>query len=305
MARFLLRRLFFMALVLLLVTIVVFSMSRIQGDPRHLYLSPTTTPEQWDAWGRQMGLDRPLVVQYFVWLGKALRGDLGISLREPRPVTAIVLERYPATLQLGLAAWIFAIAVGWPLGVISAIKRTTVWDYTGRTFALFGQALPPFFVGIVLILVLSVKFGWLPTGRRGGIEHFIMPAITLGWLAAAGQLRLVRSAMLDVLDSEYIKLARAKGVVPTVVIVKHALRNAMIPPLTLAGLVFASFVTGTVVTESVFAWPGIGRLAIDSVFLNDYPTLVGTILLATSTYLMVSLLIDVLYAFIDPRIRYT
>lgn len=294
-----------MLLVLLLVTVVVFSMSRIQGDPRNLYLSPTTTQEQWEAWGRQMGLDRPLVVQYFVWLGKALRGDLGNSLREPRPVTNIVFERYPATLQLGLAAWIFAIAVGWPLGVLSAIRRTTVWDYLGRTFALFGQALPPFFIGIVLILVFSVKFGWLPTGRRGGIEHFIMPAITLGWLAAAGQLRLVRSAMLDVLDSEYIKFARAKGVVPTVVIVKHALRNALIPPLTLAGLVLASFVTGTVVTESVFAWPGIGRLAIDSVFLNDYPTLVGTILLATTTYLGVSLLIDVLYAFIDPRIRYT
>lgn len=294
-----------MSLVLLMVTIIVFSMSRLQGDPRHLYLSPTTTQEQWDAWGRQMGLDRPLVVQYLVWLGKALHGDLGNSLREPRPVTQIVLERYPATLQLGLGAWIFAIAVGWPLGILSAVKRTTPWDYLGRTFALFGQALPPFFVGIVLILILSVQLGWLPTGRRGGIEHYIMPSITLGWLAAAGQLRLVRSAMLDVMDSEYIKLARAKGVVPIAVLFKHALRNALIPPLTLAGLVLASFVTGTVVTESVFAWPGIGRLAIDSVFLNDYPTLVGTILLATITYLGVSLLIDVLYAFIDPRIRFT
>jgi peptide/nickel transport system permease protein len=283
---------------------IVFGLSRIQGDPRLLYLSETTTTEQWDQWGVEMGLDRALPVQYTVWLGKAVRGDLGKSLREPRPVTTIIFERLPATLQLGGLAWLFAIGIGWPLGILSAVKRATPLDYIGRTFALFGQALPPFFVGIILIVIFSVWLEWLPTARRGGPEHFIMPVITLGWLAAAAQLRIVRSSMLDVMDSEYVKFARAKGVSNKAVIVKHALKNALIPPLTLAGLVLASFIGGTVVTESVFAWPGIGRLAVDSVFLNDFPVLSGVILLTTSIYLAVNFVIDILYASLDPRIRY-
>jgi peptide/nickel transport system permease protein len=302
--KFLARRLIFMFLGLLIVSMIVFGLSRLQGDPRLLYLSESTTQVQWDAWGEEMGLDRPVPVQYFVWLGKAVTGDLGKSLREPRPVTTIVLERLPATLELGVVAWVLAILVGWPIGILSAIKRGTIIDYIGRSFALVGQALPPFFVGIVLILIFSVELGWLPTARRGGVEHLILPAITLGWLAASAQLRIVRSAMLEVLDSEYVKFARAKGVSSRGVILKHALRNALIPPLTLAGLVFASFIGGTVVTESVFAWPGIGRLAVDSVFLNDFPVLAGVILLTTSIYLLVNFCVDILYVLVDPRIRY-
>jgi peptide/nickel transport system permease protein len=289
---------------LFLVSMIVFGLSRLQGDPRLLYLSESTTTEQWDAWGVEMGLDKPVPVQYAVWLGKAARGDLGKSLREPRPVTTIILERLPATLELGALAWAFAIMVGWPLGILSAVKRGSPLDYAGRTFALFGQALPPFFVGIVLIVIFSVELGWLPTARRGGIDHLILPVITLGWLAAAAQLRIVRSAMLDVLDSEYVKFARAKGVSTKWVIIKHALKNALIPPLTLAGLVLASFIGGTVVTESVFAWPGLGRLAVDSVFLNDFPVLAGVIMLTTSIYLLVNFSVDMIYAYLDPRIRY-
>lgn len=304
MQRFLVRRFFLMIFVLLAVSVVVFAMSRIQGDPRLLYLNDYTTPEQWEEWGRQMGLDKPLVVQYLVWLGKAVRGDLGISLRESRPVTQAVLERVPATLQLGLSAWIFAFLLGWPLGVLSAVKRGTIWDYIGRTVALFGQALPPFWVGIMLILIFAVELEWLPTGRRGDIRHLIMPSITLGWLAAAGQLRLVRSAMLNTLDSEYIKFAKAKGVGNLTVIWKHALKNAMIPPLTFAGLVLAGFITGTVVTESVFAWPGLGRLAIEAVYQNDYPLLTGTVLFVTLMYVVINFAVDVAYAYIDPRIRF-
>ncbi len=304
MQKFLLRRLLLLVFVLVGVSFVVFAMSRIQGDPRLLYLNEYTTQEQWDAWGKQMGLDKPLVVQYFIWLGKALKGDLGTSLREARPVTQAVAERVPATLQLGLAAWVFTFVVGWPLGVLSAVKRSTIWDYLGRLVALFGQALPPFWVGIMLILLFSVQLEWLPTGRRGGIQHYVMPAITLGWLAAAGQLRLVRSAMLDVLDSEYIKLARAKGVSRAMVIWKHALKNALIPPLTFAGLTLAGFITGAVVTESVFAWPGLGRLAVEAVYQNDFPLLVGTIMFITLMYVVINFLVDVTYAFIDPRIRF-
>ena len=304
MQRFLARRLLTMLVVVIAVTMIVFAMSRVQGDPRLLYLSESTTEEQWERWGKEMGLDKPVVVQYAVWFGKAIRGDLGISLREARPVTTAVIERVPATLQLGLAAWLFAIAVGLPLGVLSAVKRGTLWDYLGRGFALFGQALPPFWVGIMLVLLFSVQLEWLPTGRRGGLDHLILPAVTLGWIAASAQLRIVRSAMLEVLDSEFVKLARAKGVSNTRVIWKHALRNAMIPPLTLAGLILAGFVSGTVVTESVFAWPGIGRLALESVYQNDFPLLAGTILFVTLLYVGVNFFVDIAYALIDPRIRY-
>lgn len=305
MRRFLIRRFFLTVLVLMVVSLVVFAMSRVQGDPRSMYLSEYTTQEQWDTWGRQMGLDKPVVVQFLIWFGKALRGDLGVSLRESRSVTTALIERIPASLQLGLASWIFAIALGWPLGVLSAVKRGTIWDYTGRTLALLGQALPPFWVGIMLIFIFAVELEWLPVGRRGGISHYILPAITLGWLSAAGQLRLVRSAMLETLDSEYIKLARAKGVSARVVIWKHALKNAAIPPLTFAGLVLAGFVTGTVVTETVFAWPGLGRLAVTAVLQNDFPMVAGAVLLVTVMYVGLSFMIDIAYAYIDPRIRYT
>lgn len=303
MASFLARRLVLMVIVLLAVSVIVFTLSRISGDPRYLYLGEYTTQEQWDQWGREMGLDRPLIIQYAVWLGDVAKGDLGASLREHRPVLDIVRERIPASLKLGLAAWLFAGLVGWPLGVLSAVKRGSAADYFGRTFALFGQALPPFWVGIMLILIFSVTLEWLPTGRMGGIKHFLMPTLTLGWLAAAGQLRLVRSAMLEALDSEYVKFARAKGVSSSMVIWKHTLRNAAIPPLTYAGLVLAGFIGGTVVTETVFAWPGLGRLAIEAVNQNDFPVLSGVILFITVLYVSVNLTVDVVYAIVDPRIR--
>lgn len=292
-----------MVLVLVVVSSLVFIMSRLQGDPRLLYLTETTTQEQWDQWGEKMGLDRPLPLQYLVWLGKAVRGDFGDSLREFRPAREAVLERLPATLQLGIAAWVYALLLGWPMGVLSAIKRGSIWDYAGRSFALFGQALPPFWLGIMLILLFSVSLGWFPTAGRGGLTHLILPAITLGSLAAAGQMRLVRSAMLNVMDSEYIKLARAKGVSHRRIIWKHALRNAMIPPMTYAGLILAGFVGGTVVTESVFAWPGVGRLAIESVYQNDFPLLAATVMLTSVLYLGVNFAIDIAYVFVDPRIR--
>lgn len=304
MGRFLARRLVLLMLVLVAVSIAVFSMSRVAGDPRYLYLDEHTSKEQWEEWGRQMGLEKPVTVQYLVWLGKALRGDLGTSRREHRSVAAAILERVPATLELGLGAWILAFLLGWPIGILSAVKRGTILDQIGRTFALFGQALPPFWLGIMLILLFAVQLNWLPTSRRGGIEHYVLPTITLGWLAAAGQMRLVRSAMLNVLDSEYVKLARAKGVSSSAVILKHALKNALITPLTYAGLVLAGFLTGTVVTETVFAWPGLGRLAVTSVYTNDFPLLAGCVLFFTALYVGVNLLVDVAYGYVDPRIRY-
>ena len=285
-------------------SVFVFALVHKTGDPRDVLLTTYTSQEQYDAWGERWGLDKPLVVQYGIWLGNALKGDFGESLRELRPVRKVILERIPATLQLAAGAMIFSLVVGVPLGILSAVKRGTVWDYVGRTFALFGQALPPFWLGIMLILLFAVQISWLPTSGRGGINHYILPSITLGWLTASGILRIVRSAMLEVLGSEYIKLARAKGVSSRSIVWKHALRNAMLAPLTFGGLILAAFFTGAVVTETVFGWPGLGRLAVQSVHNNDFPTMTGVVLVFTVIYLGINTLLDILYAYVDPRIRY-
>ena len=304
MAKFILRRMTFMVFTMLLVTILIFGLSRARGDPRLMLLDDNTTQETWDTWGEQMGLDRPLIVQYLVWLGKAVQGDLGKSLWEKRPVTESLMQRIPATLQLGGAAWAFAMLIGVPLGVLSAVKRGSIWDYIGRVVATFGQALPPFWLGLMLILFFSVQLEWLPLGRRGGLDHLILPAITLGWLAAAGILRLVRSAMLDVLDSEYVKLARAKGVSQRNVIWKHAFRNAMLVPMTYAVLILSGFLTGTVVTETVFSWPGLGRLAVVAIQSNDFPMMAGAVMLGTGLIVVANFAIDIASVIVDPRIKF-
>jgi ABC-type dipeptide/oligopeptide/nickel transport system permease component len=310
MQRFIVRRVFYMVVTMLITTMLVFALSRAVGDPRLLYAQEGgygITPEQWEALGKQMGLDKPYPVQYGMWLGRALKGDLGRSLLDRKPVIQVLRERIGNTAQLALGAWLFATLVGVPLGVLSAVKRGSIWDYTGRFFALLGQTLPVFWIGIMGILLFSVKLGWLPTGTKPdyiSVKHFIMPCIALGWFSAAGYLRLTRSAMLDVLDSEYVKLARAKGVSSALVIWKHAFRNALIPPLTFSGLILAGFVTGAVVTETVFAWPGLGRLAVQAVYQNDFPVMAGVVLLFTGIFLLVNFLVDVSYAYLDPRIRY-
>ncbi len=307
MWRFLVRRFFYSILTILLATVIVFALSRMAGDPRLLYLTEYShlEPERWEAWGKEMGLDKPLPVQYFIWLGKAVTGDWGKSIVNGRPAFKAVIERIPVTMQLTAGGLIFAIVFGIPLGVLSAVRRGTIWDYIGRTFALLGQSLPPFWLAIVFILIFAVKLEWLPTSGRGGITHFIMPSVILGWLAAAGFLRLTRSAMLDVLDSEYVKYARGKGVSEVVIVWKHALRNAIIPSLTYGGLLLAGFATGTVITETIFAWPGIGVLALNAVYENDFPLLVGSVLVFAVIYVIAALVIDVTYALIDPRIRYS
>ena len=303
MTTFLVRRFFYGIAVVIIVTLIVFFLSRASGDPRTFFMNEYTTKEQWDAWGREWGLDKPVIQQYALWLGRAMTGNLGKSLRENRPVLDVVMERVPATVQLAAGAFIFALLLGLPFGVLSAVWRGSWLDYFGRTIALFGQALPPFWLGIMLILIFAVWLEWLPTSRREGIPHFILPSITLGWLTAAGLLRLVRSAMLEVLDSEYVKMARAKGVGSNSIIWKHAFRNALIAPLTYTALVFVAFLTGAVVTETVFSWPGLGLLAVTSVNNLDLAVLSGVVLFLTVLYVVVNFVTDVLYAVIDPRIR--
>ena len=307
MRQFLARRLFYSMWTILLSTVIVFALSRMSGDPRLLYLTEYShlEPERWEAWGKAMGLDKPLPVQYLIWLGKAVTGDWGQSIVNGRPAFEAVMERVPVTMQMTAGGFIFAALFGIPLGIISAVYRGSLWDYIGRTFAILGQSLPAFWLAIVFILIFSVHLGWLPTSGMGGIKHFIMPSVILGWLAAAGFLRLTRSAMLDVMDSEFVKFARAKGVNKMTIVWKHALRNAIIAPLTFGGLLMAGFATGSVLTETIFAWPGIGVLALNAVFNNDFPILVGAVLVFAVIYVLAAFLIDALYAVVDPRIRYS
>ena len=292
---------------LLVVSILVFVLARITGDPRVLLLGDTTqvSQEQWDAWGREFGTDKPVVVQYVIFLGKALRGDLGDSLLQRRPVVELMWDRIPNSAQLAGVAFAFSVIIGIPLGILAAVTRGGVWDYVARSFAMIGHSAPSFWVGILLIMVFAVFIDWFPTSRKDeGLKSFILPAITLGWGSAGGQLRLMRSSMLEVLDAEYIKLARAKGVSRYGVILKHAMRNAFIAPLTYAGLTLAGLITGTVVVETVFAWPGLGRLSFWAIQNSDYPILQGIILLVTVAFVVTAFVTDVLYAYLDPRIRY-
>ena len=305
MQRFLVRRFLLSLVTLLAVSLVIFILSRASGDPRHIYLDDYSTQEDWDAMGVVLGLDKPYYQQYALFIKDAVQGDFGKSVKEGRPVLDVVLERAPATLFLGSVAFLISIMVGVPLGIVSAIKRGSIFDQLGKTVALIGQSTPAFLLGIGLMLVFAVGLGWLPPYGKEDWNSIVLPAITLGWFYAAANLRLIRSSMLDVLDSEYIKLARAKGASNKSVILKHALRNALIPSLTFAGVTLGALVTGSLVVETVFAWPGLGRLAIDALFAFDYPLLQGVVISFTVLYITASLIVDVLYAYIDPRIRYS
>ncbi len=304
MQKFLARRLALALVTLLAVSLIIFILGRISGDPRHIYLDDYSTQEDWDRMGELLGLDKPFYQQYAIFLKGAVQGDLGQSVKEKRPVVDIILERLPATLMLGVAALALSLIIGVPLGILSAVKRDTIVDQFTKLIALIGQAAPPFWLGIVLMFFFAVKLGWTPPYGKEEWNSILLPAVTLGWYYAAANLRLVRSAMLDTLDSEYIKLARAKGVGQNAVILKHAFRNALIPPLTFAGITLGALVTGSLVVETVFAWPGLGRLAIESLFAFDYPLLQGVVITFTLLYIISAFTVDVLYAYIDPRIRY-
>lgn len=311
MRKFIVRRTIFAVLTVIVATFLILAMSRLAGDPILLYAKPGGygfTPEQEAALRAKIGIDRAVPVQYIIWLGNALQGDLGKTILDEKPVSRVITQRIPATVQLSLIAWFGATVIGVSLGVVSAVKRGTVWDYFGRGFALFGQALPAFWLGLVLILIFAIQLGWLPFGFRGDgvwdVKHWILPAITLGWGATAAYLRLTRSSMLEILDSEFIKLARAKGVNYRTVVWKHALRNALIQPLTASTLILTGFLTGSIVVEQIFVWPGMGLMAIQAVNNNDFPILQGVTLLFTLMYVFFIFITDLLYAVIDPRIRY-
>jgi len=302
--RYLLRRVLQGFGTLLIISLIVFLLARLSGDPLNIMLSEEASKEDYAVAAKHWGLDRPLTEQYLTFLGNALRGDLGQSIRLRRPALELVWERLPATLQLAGAAILVSLVIAIPIGVLSAVKRDTPLDYVGKVIALIGQSMPSFWLGIVLIWIFAVTLGWLPASGTGSFQHFILPAVALGWYQVAAVMRLVRSAMLDVLDSEYVKLARIKGVAERGVVWKHCLRNAAIPPLTYIGFIVAVLLTGSIVIETVFAWPGIGLLAIDAVRYRDFPVVQTVVLLYAAKYVIINLLVDVAYVYVDPRIRF-
>ena len=304
MLRFVLSRLAQAAVTLWMVATVVFFLARLSGDPVALLAGENATPEYEAEMRARFGLDLPLWQQYLVFLRQLLAGDLGNSLVSGEPAIAQVLERWPATLEIAVAGIVITLALALPIGVYAAAHRGSLLDQLARAFAILGQAVPAFWVGLIFILVFGVQLGWLPAGGRGTIWHVILPAITTGWFAVAGIMRLTRSSMLEVLASEYVKLARAKGLPARTVIWKHAFRNATIPVVTFTALVvLAQFLTGSIVAETVFSYPGVGSLIIDAVRKRDFPQLQAAVLFLSALYVMVNLGIDLMYGWLDPRIR--
>jgi peptide/nickel transport system permease protein len=298
-------------LALLGATIIIFSASRLLGDPVTLF-TPNEgygmTKEEYDRVVHQLHLDRPVPVQYGYWLADTIRGDLGRDLADRNLIAPKLAKRITPTLKLALAGWILATVIGVPLGVLSAVRRGSVLDYVARTFAVLGQTLPVFWIAIIAVLIFSVRLKWLPSATMGegfAIRNYVLPTVALAWFPVAGYVRIVRSSMLEVLDSEYVKLARAKGVSGTAVVWKHAFKNASLAPLTFAGLLLGGFISGSVAVETVFAWPGLARYAVEAVQTNNFTVIAVVTMIFTAVYIVANFIIDILYAFLDPRIHYS
>ena len=305
MQRYILGRLAQAVVSMFVVSMVVFALVRLSGDPIQIMAPPEASQKDIAAMRAHLGLDRPWPVQYWWFITRALQGDFGQSVRFRRPALDLILERYGATLELGGLAVLIVIVVALPVGVYAAVRRGSKLDYVARAFAALGQAVPPFWLGLLLVLVFGVLLHVLPTSGRGTPLHIILPGVTLGWFAVAGLMRLTRSAMLDVLGSEYVKLARIKGLPERRVIWIHAFKNAALPVVTFAALLFVALLNGSIIIETVFGWPGLGLLVIEAVDSRDYPIVQAVVLFLSAMYIGVNLLVDVLYAYLNPKIRYS
>jgi peptide/nickel transport system permease protein len=305
--RFILQRLCYSLITLWLLTVIVFTVVRFTGDPALLMSEyPGARPEDLAAMRQQWGLDQPYLIQYWRFISNVVQGDFGQSFQFNMPVRDIYLRRLPNSLQLALAGFLISIGLGVPLGIVSAVRVNTWWDNVGKLIALMGLSIPGFFVALVLILIFGVMLQWLPIlgkGQEFHLRYLMMPAFALGWYFAGSMLRLTRSSMLEVLGSDYVKLARFKGTPEWVVVAKHAFRNAMIPVLTLAGLQLVLMINVAVVVEVIFSWPGVGRLLMEGLLSRDFPVVQGVVLMAGFMIVVVNLGIDILYAYVDPRIR--
>src|SRR2546427_4767349 len=305
MSRFIIRRVLYSLVTVCILSATIFIIVRLTGDPVALMAEASARPEDLDRIRHQWCLDLSCPVQYVSFMQNALRGELGKSFNYRLPVSELYFQRLPNPLTLGLAATLISLLIGVPAGIISAVKVNTAWDNVAKGIALLGLSIPGFWLGLVLILVFSVWLRWLPTSGAGDWRHVIMPAVALGWYFAASLLRLTRSSMLEVLRSEYIKLARLKGLPGYVVIAMHAFKNALIPVLTLAGVNLVVMLNAAVIIEVIFAWPGIGRLLYEGIFQRDFPLVQGVVMEAGIMVVVINLIIDILYAYIDPRIRLT
>lgn len=304
MTRFIIVRLIQAFIALIGISILIFVLVRASGDPTLLFRGPMSTEEDIARIRANLGLDKSLPEQYWVFLSNMFKGDLGESIIKERPVTEMIWERLPTSLKLGISSFLISMIVAFLLGVLGAVRRDTWLDNGVKFVAILGQALPGFWLAIMAIIVFTVHWQILPPSGVGGVDHYVLPVLTMAFFLMPGMMRLVRSGMLDVLDSEYIKLARIKGLSERVVIWKHALRNALIAPLTAAGMIFAMLITGAVITEQIFAMPGVGRLSIESMFSRDFPVVQGITLMVAVIVLLINLLVDIAYAYIDPQIRY-
>ena len=304
MTRYIVRRLLQTVVTAIFVTVIVFSLARLTGDPTLLILPTEATEADRTFFRRQLGLDRSLPEQYLTFLGNALRGDLGVSFRYREPALDLVLSRLPATLELAAASMALAVIVALPIGILAAIRRGSYLDVGTRWFATLGQSTPTFWLGLVLMLIFAVRLGWLPSSGRGGIKYLILPAVTLGWYSAAAIARLTRSSMLEMMQNDFIRFERLAGLPERVIVLKHALKNAAIPIITYMALQFGVLLSGAVVTEQVFAWPGLGQVVVEAINTRDYPVIQAAVLVTAFLFLLINLAVDLLYSWLDPRIRY-
>jgi peptide/nickel transport system permease protein len=304
MQRYIVRRFLQALLALLILSVLIFGLVRLTGDPTLLMLPENATEEDLVHLRQALGLDRPLPVQYWRFLSNAVQGDFGRSIKGQVPVAALIRERLPYSIRLGAASMLVTLLIAIPLGVLAAVNKGSLLDTVAQIVAVLGQSMPMFWVGIVLIQIFAVYLRLLPSGGTGSVAHYILPAFTLGWWLVAGIMRLLRSSLLEVLDSEFVKLARIKGLSEVRVIWKHALRNALIPVVTFGGIYMAILITAAILVETVFAWPGVGRLVYESIVFRDFPVVQAVVLLTAAFVIITSLAVDILYAYLDPRIRY-
>ena len=304
MRRYIVVRAFQAVLSLFLLSIIIFVVVRLTGDPLSLLLSDEATEEDRAALEASLGLDKPMPLQYLIFARNFLQADFGNSIRGGTPVEDLITSRIMPSVKLAGAALLIVLAVAVPLGVVAAVNKGKIWDGIARFIAVAGQSVPAFWMGIVLIQIFAVRLDLLPTSGMGGIEHYILPAFTLSLFVIAGVMRLLRSSMLETLDTEYIKLARIKGIGEGWVIWKHALRNALVPVVTFGGTYVATLITFGILAEVVFAWPGLGRLLFDGIVVRDFPVVQAMVILAGALVIAANLVVDILYAYIDPRIRF-
>ena len=304
MSAYILKRLLQGVVAIVGALLIVFVAQRLSGYPVALMLPMDAGEEEFAAMRAALGLDRPLPLQFAIFLGQALQGDFGQSYQWESAAMPLLLERLPATLELALAGLVFALLLAIPLGVVSALHRGGIVDRAAKLFAMLGQAVPGFWIGLLLILFIAVELQWLPAFGRGGLSHLVLPAIALGWYPVAAMTRTLRSAMLDILDSDYVRMERAIGLPERWIVWRYALRNAMVPLVTMIGVYFANMLGGAFVIEVVFAWPGVGRAVVDAVFARDFPVVQAGVVLAAVVFVVVNLAVDLSYGLIDPRIRH-